>query len=163
MWVYTGRMSGSSALAPRESAAPPRRSSNLSIELRSAVLQLARRIRQERSDEAITLSEFAVLAVLGHHGPMTPRTLAGHEQISPPSMTRTITGLAEKGYVAKKQHPTDRRQVLVELTDTGLSIVKETRHRRSAWLSRRLAKLDPDQRATLAEAARIIGIMNAAQ
>jgi DNA-binding MarR family transcriptional regulator len=143
--------------------APARRSSSLAMELRSAVLQLARRIRQERSDEAITLSQFAVLGVLDHHGPMTPRKLADHEQIRPPSMTRTLTALADKGYVVKTQHPTDRRQVLIALTDAGLGIVKETRHRRSAWLSRRLAKLEPEQRATLAEAARIFAIMNAAQ
>ena len=93
------------------------------------MLQLARRIRQERSDEAITLSQFAVLAVLDHHGPLTPRKLADHEQIQPPSMTRTLTALADKGYV----------------------------------LSRRQAKLEPEQRATLAEAARIFAIMNAAQ
>ena len=127
------------------------------------VLQLARRIRQERSDEAITLSQFAVLGVLAHHGSMTPRKLADHEQIQPPSMTRTLTALADKGYVAKTQHPTDRRQVLIELTEAGLGIVKETRHRRSAWLSRQLAKLEPEQRATLAEASRIFAIMNAAQ
>jgi DNA-binding MarR family transcriptional regulator len=142
---------------------PARRPPSLAIELRGAVLQLARRIRQERSDDAITLSQFAVLGVLDHHGPMTPRKLADHEQIQPPSMTRTLTALADKGYVAKTQHPTDRRQVLIELTEAGLEIVKETRHRRSAWLSRRLAKLEPEQRATLAEAARIFAIMNAAQ
>ncbi|MEO9010085.1 MAG: MarR family transcriptional regulator [Nakamurella sp.] len=156
-------MSTSQPVIETPASAPARRPPSLAIELRGAVLQLARRIRQERSDDAITLSQFAVLAVLDHHGPMTPRKLADHEQIQPPSMTRTLTALADKGYVAKRQHPTDRRQVLIELTEAGLGIVKETRHRRSAWLSRRLAKLEPEQRATLAEAARIFAIMNAAQ
>ena len=34
---------------------------------------------------------------------MTPRKLADHEQIQPPSMTRTLTALADKGYVVKTQ------------------------------------------------------------
>lgn len=143
-----------------DSCAEPHQPSSLSIDLRSAVLQLARRIRQERSDEAITLSEFAVLGALSHHGPMTPRQLADHEQIQPPSMTRTLVNLAAKGYVAKTSHPTDRRRVLVGLTDAGAGIVKATRSRRNAWLARRLAGLKPEQRAILADAAQIIGIMN---
>lgn len=133
------------------------------MDLRSAVLQLARRIRQERSDEAITLSEYAVLGALSKYGQMTPRQLADHEQIQPPSMTRTLTNLTAKGYVSKSEHPTDRRQVLVELTAAGDDIVKETRKRRTAWLSRRLAKLEPEQRAVLADAARIMRIMNTPQ
>jgi hypothetical protein len=52
---------------------------------------------------------------------------------------------------------------LVELSTAGAAIVKETRHRRSAWLSRRLAKLTPEQRAVLAEASRIMTTMKAAQ
>ena len=139
----------------------PHKSSTLSIDLRSAVLQLARRIRRERSDEAITLSEFAVLGALSHHGPMTPRRLADHEQVQPPSMTRTLANLTTKGCVIKTAHPTDKRRVLVTLTAVGEAMVNETRNRRTAWLSRRLAKLDPEQRAVLADAARIIGIMNA--
>jgi DNA-binding MarR family transcriptional regulator len=136
---------------------------SLSVDLRTAVLGLARRIRQERSDEAITISENAVLGVLAHHGAMTPRRLADHEQVSPPSMTRTLAALAEKGYVTKTNDPSDGRQVLVELSTAGAAIVKETRHRRSAWLSRRLAKLTPEQRAVLAEASRIMTTMKAAQ
>jgi DNA-binding MarR family transcriptional regulator len=138
-------------------------SSSLSIDLRSAVLRLARRIRQERSDEAITPSEYSVLGVLGHKGSMTPRQLADHEQITPPSMTRTLANLEHKGYVAKASHPTDRRQVLVQLTDAGVAIVAATRSRRDAWLARRLAALEPEQRTVLAEAARIISTLNSAQ
>jgi len=139
-----------------------RKAGNLTMELRHAVLQLARRIRQERSDEEITLSEFAVLSSLCR-GALTPRQLADREQIQPPSMTRTVARLVAKGYATRTEHPTDRRQVLIELTPAGEGIVRETKRRRDAWLSRQLAKLEPEQRAVLAEAARIIGIMNTPQ
>lgn len=124
--------------------------------MRGAILLLGRRIRQERSNDAITLSEFAVLGALDHHGPMTPGKLAEHEQIQPPSMTRTLANLTRKGFVTKTGHPTDRRHVLVALTDAGVDMVKETRRRRDAWLAQRLARLQPEQRAVLAEAARIM-------
>ncbi|WP_308466556.1 MarR family winged helix-turn-helix transcriptional regulator [Rathayibacter soli] len=135
----------------------------LSVDLRTAVLQLARRIRQERGDQAITIAENSALAALARHGSMTPRRLADHEQISPPAMTRTLTNLAAKGYVTKTDDPSDGRQVLIELSQSGAALVNETRHRRSAWLSRRLAKLTPEERAVLAEAARIMAKVNSAQ
>jgi DNA-binding MarR family transcriptional regulator len=78
-------------------------------------------------------------------------------------MTRTLANLEHKGYVAKASHPTDRRQVLVQLTDAGIAIVAATRSRRDAWLARRLAALEPEQRTVLAEAARIISTLNSAQ
>lgn len=143
----------------RELSDAPGKRPGLTLELGGAVLQLARRIRQERSDEAITLSEFSVLALLDRHGPTTPTRLAEHEQIQPPSMTRTLANLIQKGYVTKSEHPTDRRQVLVVLTNPGKTIVKETRRRRDAWLARRLTRLEPEQRAVLADAARIMRTM----
>lgn len=133
--------------------------SGLSIELRSAVLLLARRIRQQRGDEQTTHSEYSVLAVLQHHGPLTPGRLAEYEQVQRPSMTRTLGNLEKKGLIERADHPGDRRHVMVELTASGEAVVLETRRRRDAWLAPRLAALDPQQRATLAEAAQIMRTM----
>ncbi|WP_111719177.1 MarR family winged helix-turn-helix transcriptional regulator [Homoserinimonas sp. OAct 916] len=137
----------------------PRTRAGLSIELRSAVLLLARRIRQERSDEQITHSEYSVLAILQHYGPLTSGKLAEHEQVQPPSMTRTLGNLEKKGFVKRAEDPDDRRQVVVDLTPAGSTIVEDTRRRRDAWLARRLDALDSQQRATLADAAQILRVM----
>jgi len=50
----------------------------------------------------------------------------------------------------------DRRQVLIAVTETGATTVRETRRRRDAWLARRLAALTPDERAVLARATEIL-------
>lgn len=144
---------------PAPAVVNARTHSGLSIELRSAVLLLARRIRQERSDEQTTHSEYSVLALLQHHGPLTPGGLAEYEQVQPPSMTRTLGNLEKKGFIERAEHPGDRRQVVVEVTTPGEAVVNETRRRRDAWLAPRLAALDPQQRATLAEAAQIMRTM----
>ncbi|TAM70405.1 MAG: MarR family transcriptional regulator [Microbacteriaceae bacterium] len=152
-----------SQLSPGHGRTTGHKPGGLSVDLRLAVLQLARRIRQERGDQAITIAENSALAALARHGSMTPRRLADHEQISPPAMTRTLSNLAAKGYVTKTADPSDGRQVLIELSRSGADLVKETRHRRSAWLSRRLAKLTAEERSVLTEAARIMAKLNAAQ
>ena len=47
-------------------------------------------------------------------------------------------------------HPTDRRQVLVTLTDAALELIAEDRRRREAWLVAHLADLDADERGAAA-------------
>src|SRR3954466_5121866 len=103
-----------------------RRSAALAAELRTAVLRTSRRLRQERSMDDVTPGQYSVLAVLDRHGPCTPRELAAHEKVQPPSMTRTVAALAELGLVGRTEHPTDGRQVLVALSDEGRVVVSET-------------------------------------
>ncbi len=119
-------------------------------------MRTSRRLRAEKSDADLSDSQYAVLAVLERDGAKTPRELAAFERVQPPSMTRTITGLVERGLVTRTDHPDDGRQVLVAITDAGRAVVRETRRRRDAWLARRLAELSPDERATLAAASEIL-------
>lgn len=132
------------------------RPAGLAAELRVALMRTARRLRAEKSSEDITDGQYSVLAVLDSRGPMTPRELADHEHVQPPSMTRTIAALVEAGLATRAPHPDDGRQVLVAASATGSTAVHETRRRRNAWLARRLAELEPREREVLAEAAQIL-------
>jgi DNA-binding MarR family transcriptional regulator len=51
---------------------------------------------------------------------------------------------------------TDRRQVVLTVTDEGRSVVQRARRRRDAWLAKRLKELTPQERATLRAAAPIL-------
>jgi DNA-binding MarR family transcriptional regulator len=135
---------------------PAGRRPALSTELRTAVLRTSRRLRQERSTDDVTPGQHSVLGVLDRHGACTPRELALHEKVQPPSMTRTLAALTDLGLVDRTEHPTDGRQVLVGLTPAGRVVVRETRRRRDAWLDRRLAELTPAERETLRDAAALL-------
>ena len=87
---------------------------------------------------------------------MTPGELAEHEKVQPPSMTRVIAVLEERGLVMRAPHLTDRRQVVLTVTDEGRSVVQRARRRRDAWLAKRLKELTPQERATLRAAAPIL-------
>jgi DNA-binding MarR family transcriptional regulator len=125
-------------------------------ELRVSLLKVARRLRAEKSDQELTDSQFSVLSVLDRRGALTPRALAEYERVQPPSMTRTLAALHERGLVDRTEHPDDRRQAIVRLTGPGTRAVEQTRLRRTAWLARRLADLAPTERAVLAEASEIL-------
>ena len=135
---------------------PTLASASLAVDLRVALMRTTRRLRAEKSSEAITDAQYSVLAKLDCDGPQTPRALADFEHVQPPSMTRTVNALVEAGLVTRAGHPVDGRQVLVEITPAGSAEVKETRRRRTAWLAGRLAQLTPDERDTLARAADIL-------
>ncbi len=83
--------------------------------MRVSVMRLARRLRNERRRHTSSrLTQLAVLGTLERHGPLTPRELAAHEKVQPPSMTRSLAGLEERGLVAAhRRTPSDGRQVLV--------------------------------------------------
>ena len=132
------------------------RTAELSGGLRVAVLRLARRLRSERADNDLTLTQLATLGTLERHGPLTPGELAAHEGVRPPSMTRVLAGLEERALVVRTPHPTDRRQVLVALGDAARILLREDRRRRDAWLARRLAELGPEERAALRAAVPVL-------
>ena len=129
----------------------------LASELRTTVMRLARRLRNQRTDDSLSLSQIAALGTLVRHGPLTPSELAAHERVQPPSMTRLVAKLEDAGLVTRTDHPTDGRQVLVAISPTGLELIKADRRRRDAWLAQRLRDLPPEDRDVLHRAAEILG------
>jgi DNA-binding MarR family transcriptional regulator len=147
----------SSSATPRVSVTAAQcRPGTLAGEVRVAVVRTVRRLRLERSSADITDGQYSVLAALSKNGSLTPGDLADREHVRPPSMTRTVAHLEQAGLVARSDHPTDRRQVLVTITEKGEAEVRETRRRRDLWLSKQLATLTVEERATLVEATEIL-------
>jgi DNA-binding MarR family transcriptional regulator len=128
-------------------------SSTLAADLRQAIGRTHRRLRSQIGDVDLSYVQYSVLVVLTRQGPMTPGRLAELEGVQPPTMTRTVGSLAELGLVSKAPDPTDGRQVLVALTPAGVAEVRETRRRRDAWITARLATLTTEDREVLARAA----------
>jgi DNA-binding MarR family transcriptional regulator len=125
-------------------------------ELRMALQRIARRIRNNRGDDSIGDSQMGVLFRLDRIGDTSPGVLAEHEHVTPPSINRTLNGLEERGLVRRSPSPDDARKVSVSLTDAGRALLAETRRLRTAWFSRRIADLDPDDRALLAAAMPVL-------
>ncbi len=134
-----------------------RTDSGLASELRTSVMRLRRRLASERHpDNELSMPSMAVLGALYGHGEMTLGELASHERVQPPSMTRTVNCLEESGYVVRRPHETDGRQVVVSLSDRGRKTLLADRARRDAWLARRLKELSAEERAVLRRAAPIL-------
>jgi DNA-binding MarR family transcriptional regulator len=137
----------------------PAVTADLAHDLRLAVMRLARRVRHERGDHGLGLGQLSALAALDRHGAMTAGALAAHEQVRPPSMTRTLAALAEGGYVERTADPHDGRQVVVSLTSAARALLREDRRRRDEWLAALLLDLDADDRALLRAALPVLEVL----
>lgn len=118
---------------------------------------MARRLRQEAGtdgDLSPTLS--AALGTIEREGPLTPSALAERERIQRPTATRVVAKLEEAGLVTRTADPSDRRVAHVAITPMGRALLTRVRTRKNEYLARRLRRLDPAERATLAEAAGIL-------
>jgi DNA-binding MarR family transcriptional regulator len=133
----------------------------LATAMRISVSRLARRLRVERlglggTETVLSDIQLAALAALERHDSMTPGELAEHEKVQPPSMTRVLAVLEERGLVLRAPHATDRRQVVLTVTAEGRNLVQRVRRRREAWLAQRLQELSPEERQILRAAAPIL-------
>jgi DNA-binding MarR family transcriptional regulator len=121
-----------------------------------AVGRLARRVRAAGASHELSWTETAVMARLERDGPATTADLARAESMKPQSMGTTIAALEEMGMVERKPHPTDGRQVNIELTSKGIAVRRVAGDAKRTWLMQAIAQLDEQERETLFAAGKIM-------
>lgn len=87
---------------------------------------------------------------------MTPGALAAKERVQPPSMTRVIASLSDLNLVERKPHPTDGRQIIVSLSESGRALIADEASAREAWMTEQLSTLTADQLVVLEQAVTIM-------
>ena len=142
---------------PTYAAKMSRTDAGLASALRVSIMRLSRRLRHEHSaDDDLTATQLAVLGTLWRNGAMTIGEIAAAEKVQPPSMTRTVNLLDDRGLVARSEDPSDKRVVVIELTEQAHRVLEDARRRKEAWLNQRLSELTPAERQTLRDAAPIL-------
>ena len=111
-------------------------SPELIAQIRRGSTRLARRLRLERPDSAISLSKLAVLAHLRRWGAATPGELAAAERLQPQSLTRVIADLVADGMLTRHRDERDGRQHVLEITAAGTLALAEDMDARDEWLAR---------------------------
>src|SRR3954451_25485831 len=124
--------------------------------LRESIQRLSRRVRQARPVGDLTFSQLSALTSLQLAGALTPRELADTERVQPPTMTKIVGKLEERGLVKRTPHPTDGRQVILSATEEGRAVYAQFEKLRNEWLADQLAALKPEDRAVLVRAAEIL-------
>ena len=129
-------------------------------ELRLSIMRLARQVRSQKAEGDVTDGQRSVLFALEENGEQSLGSLSERERVTPPSMNRTVGKLVELGLVTRVTASDDARRVTISITDAGLTFVRETRRRRDAWFSSRLATLTAEERHIIEQAAPILKLLS---
>ncbi|MFE0752102.1 MarR family winged helix-turn-helix transcriptional regulator [Gordonia sp. NPDC058843] len=124
----------------------------LALTLRPTITRLYLALRRHAPSVELTAAQTSALSVLADHGSMRMGEFADRESIRMPTATSVIDGLTKHELVERSPDPTDRRAVLVGLTDHGHALVEHIRKERDVILTGALAELSDDQRDAIAAA-----------
>jgi DNA-binding MarR family transcriptional regulator len=134
-----------------------RRCDEVATELREVARALVARLRAESADQALSMSQNAVLVRLHKSGATTVADLARAEHVTAQSMGATVASLEEEGLVARKIDPDDARRWNAFLTEAGKCALLAGRAARQAWLARALEEgLDDAEVRRLADAVALL-------
>lgn len=129
---------------------------HLASRLRLTVARLARLLRQQTTDQTVSVSMLSALASVERLGQVTLGELAAVERVQPPSMTRIVARLEELGLVAREVDTADRRVARARLTDEGARFLKRNRKLRNQFLAERMKSLTPDEMAAVEAALPVL-------
>ncbi len=124
--------------------------------LHAWAIHLLRWLREADRASPVTAAELSALSVVVHVGPASLTELADAEQVRPPTMSRLVSGLEERGLVDRTRSREDRREVEIRATDRGRTLLEEGRQRRLRELRRALDALGDADRRALERAADVL-------
>jgi DNA-binding MarR family transcriptional regulator len=122
---------------------------NAAADFGHAVGLLVRRLRAAAASDELSWSELA------KDGPATTADLARAQGMKPQSMGTIVATLEQLGMVERKPHPTDGRQVNIDLTTKGAAVQQRAGDAKRTWLVEAIAGLD-EELETLLAAGKII-------
>jgi len=129
---------------------------DVAARLHSSAIRLLRTLRREDDGSGLSAPRLSALSVVVFAGPLSLAELAAAEQVKPPTMSRIVDALVERGLITRIAKPGDRRSVEIEATEEGIQLLEAGRERRVHALSARLRKLADSERRALARGVEIL-------
>jgi DNA-binding MarR family transcriptional regulator len=129
---------------------------DVAARLHSASIRLLRTLRREDDGSGLSAPRLSALSVVVFGGPVSLAELAEAEQVRPPTMSRIVDALVQRGFVTREPAPGDRRSVRIMATADGISLLQAGRERRVHALIRRLGRLADSERRALARGVEIM-------
>ena len=108
--------------------------------------------------QGLGLTDFMVLEILLHKGPLTISAIGEKVLLASASMTSAIDRLEKRGLVRRKSCDSDRRIRLVELTDCGRAFIEEIYARHEKDLEAVVAGLGDEERRVIYDGLKKIGL-----
>ena len=119
----------------------------------------AYRFLRQREQNSLTLSQVAVLDLLGDDRQWRIGDLAEAAGIRQPSMTDLLNRMEHQGWVRKVQTLHDKRGIEVTMTEEGRTLLRAINRRHVDNMAQRLALLSDEEKAVIERALPIFDFL----
>lgn len=134
---------------------PASTKASLGVELLGVVAKL-NRLATQRTRLPLPWAQGRLLSTIEDQGAARISDLANLDHCSQPTMTMQVRRLEDAGLVTRSPDPDDARAVLIRITPKGVQTLARARADRAAVVDPAIARLDPEDRQTLAAAVRVM-------
>jgi DNA-binding MarR family transcriptional regulator len=134
---------------------PASTKASLGVELLGVVAKL-NRLATQRTRLPLPWAQGRLLSTIEDQGAARISDLADLDHCSQPTMTMQVRRLEDAGLVTRSPDPDDARAVLIRITPKGVQTLARARADRAAVVDPAIARLDPEDRQTLAAAVRVM-------
>jgi MarR family transcriptional regulator, 2-MHQ and catechol-resistance regulon repressor len=108
-------------------------------------------------ETGLGLSDFAVLEVLLHKGPLPVNTIGPIVDLTPGSISIAVDRLFAKGLVSRVESAEDRRVRIVALTSRGKDLIASAFRKHSGQMKKVFSELRPEELRGLEAALKKVG------
>lgn len=133
---------------------------NAFIKLMRSVESMNNRLNRHLAEADLTVSQFGVLEVLHHLGPLNQRTIGEKLLKSGGNITMVVDNLEKCGHVKREKDPTDRRAVLIHLTDKGETFIKDFFPKHLEKIKEEFSVLTEDEKKELGKLCKKLGVQH---
>ena len=108
-------------------------------------------------ETGLGLSDFGVLEILLHKGPLPVNTIGPIVDLTPGSISIAVDRLLAKGLVSRVESAEDRRVRIVALTPHGKDLIAGAFRKQSLQMKRVFSELSPEELRGLETALKRVG------
>jgi DNA-binding MarR family transcriptional regulator len=107
--------------------------------------------------DKVTLPQYRALVVLAGRGPQNAGALAEILGIHTSTLTRLCDRLVTKGLITRGESPTNRREIVLDLTPRARRLVRSVTERRRAEIADIVSRVPRSQREAMVSALQAFG------
>src|SRR3984893_10723937 len=127
------------------------------IVMMKAMRALARYAAAGIEETGLGLSDFGVLEILLHKGPLPVNTIGEIVDLTPGSISIAVDRLVAKGLVSRVESAEDRRVRIADFTPRGKDLIASAFRKHSGQMKRVFSELSPDELRGLEVALKKVG------
>ena len=128
------------------------------IVLTRAFLSVSAKVEAQVAENGLTTTEFAILEVLLHKGPLLLGDIQRKILVTSGGITYLVDRLTEKGFVKREECPSDRRARYAVLTPAGDALIRGIFPAHADMITKAVSGLAADEQAVATNLLRKLGL-----